>query len=134
MPFPSPGDLPDPGIEPESARWAGGFTTEPPGKLFPSIDISKVVLLRKLISPANTLKTEFAGTSWWSSGWGFVFPMQGGPGSIPDQGAGIPHTIQRGLKQFGSNGRHLLNLKNNGTRVPQALPDFSPSPVLVSKL
>ena len=33
LPFPSPGDLPDPGIEPMSAALAGGFfTTEPPGK------------------------------------------------------------------------------------------------------
>jgi len=36
LPFPSPGDLPDPGIEPAvtaSAALAGGFcTTEPPGK------------------------------------------------------------------------------------------------------
>ena len=31
--FPSPGDLPDPGIEPSSPELAGGFfTTEPPGK------------------------------------------------------------------------------------------------------
>ena len=33
LPFPSPGDLPDPGIEPASPAVAGGFfTTEPPGK------------------------------------------------------------------------------------------------------
>ena len=33
MPFPSLGDLPDPGIEPMSSALAGGFfTTEPPGK------------------------------------------------------------------------------------------------------
>ena len=33
LPFPSPGDLPDPGIDPGSPAWAGGFfTTEPPGK------------------------------------------------------------------------------------------------------
>ena len=31
--FPSPGDLPDPGIEPTSSALAGGFIiTEPPGK------------------------------------------------------------------------------------------------------
>jgi len=31
-PFPSPGDLPDPGIEPVSAALKGGFfTTEPAG-------------------------------------------------------------------------------------------------------
>ena len=33
LPFPSPGDLPDPGTEPRSPALAGGFfTTEPPGK------------------------------------------------------------------------------------------------------
>ena len=33
LPFPSPGDLPDPGIEPVSPALAGGFfTVEPPGK------------------------------------------------------------------------------------------------------
>ena len=32
LPFPSPGDLPDPGIEPVSPALASGFfTTEPPG-------------------------------------------------------------------------------------------------------
>ena len=34
LPFPSPGDLPDPGIEPESPVLTGEFfTTEPPGKV-----------------------------------------------------------------------------------------------------
>ena len=33
LPFPSPGDLPHPGMEPTSPSLAGGFfTTEPPGK------------------------------------------------------------------------------------------------------
>ena len=33
LPFPSPGDIPDPGIEPVSPALADGFfTTEPPGK------------------------------------------------------------------------------------------------------
>ena len=33
LPFPSPGDLPDPGTEPASPVLAGRFfTTEPPGK------------------------------------------------------------------------------------------------------
>jgi len=37
LPFPPPGDLPDPGIEPMSPALAGGFfTTEPPGKLLDS--------------------------------------------------------------------------------------------------
>jgi len=34
VPFPSPGDLPDPGIEPESpALLADALPSEPPGKL-----------------------------------------------------------------------------------------------------
>ena len=33
LPFPSPGDLPNPRIKPMSPALAGGFfTTEPPGK------------------------------------------------------------------------------------------------------
>ena len=33
LPFPSPGDLPNPGVEPVSPALAGGFfTTKPPGK------------------------------------------------------------------------------------------------------
>jgi len=33
LPYPPAGDLPDPGIEPESPALAGGFfTIEPPGK------------------------------------------------------------------------------------------------------
>ena len=33
LPFPPPGDLPDPGIEPTTPASASGFfTTEPPGK------------------------------------------------------------------------------------------------------
>ena len=33
LPFPPPGNLPNPGIEPKSPVLAGGFfTTEPPGK------------------------------------------------------------------------------------------------------
>ena len=35
LPFLSPGNLPDPGIEPVSPALAGGFfTIEPPGKFF----------------------------------------------------------------------------------------------------
>ena len=46
VPFPSPGNLPDPGIEPLSPASAGGFfITEPPGKpirdiLFPKLTFS----------------------------------------------------------------------------------------------
>jgi len=38
LPFPPPGDLPDPRMEPVSSALAGGFfTTEPPGK--PQINV-----------------------------------------------------------------------------------------------
>ena len=41
LPFPSPGDIPDPGVEPGSPALAGGFfTTEPLGKLKPSGSLS----------------------------------------------------------------------------------------------
>ena len=42
LPFPSPADLPDPGIKPVSLALAGGFiTTEPPGKLYSYMEMSK---------------------------------------------------------------------------------------------
>ena len=46
LPFPSPGDLPHPGIKPESPILAGGFfTTEPPG--------SPMSMLHSLKTAAN---------------------------------------------------------------------------------
>ena len=43
--FSSPGDLPDPGIEPATPTLAGGFcTTKPPMKPIIGIDITKVIL------------------------------------------------------------------------------------------
>ena len=42
LPFPLPGDLPDPGIEPTSLALAGGlFTIEPPGKSSAVKEINK---------------------------------------------------------------------------------------------
>ena len=39
LPFPSPGDLPDPGIEPESpASHADALPSEPPGKHAPNVE------------------------------------------------------------------------------------------------
>ena len=44
LPFPPPGDLPDPGTEPVSPALAGRFfTTEPRGKFINICDISPVV-------------------------------------------------------------------------------------------
>ena len=43
LPFPSPGDLPDPGIEPRSPTFqADALTSEPPGKPEIGIDQLKV--------------------------------------------------------------------------------------------
>ena len=45
LPFPPPGDLPDPGFKPASPALAGGFfTTAPPGKL--CLDFHQLLLLR----------------------------------------------------------------------------------------
>jgi len=42
LPFPSPGDLPDPGIKSTSPALAGGFfTAEPWGKLVKAINWTK---------------------------------------------------------------------------------------------
>ena len=39
LPFPSPGDLPDPGIEPRSPAFqADALTSEPPGKPYPIME------------------------------------------------------------------------------------------------
>ena len=47
LPFPLLGDLPEPGIEPTSPVWAGGFfTTEQPGK---PMDINDFNVMRKLL-------------------------------------------------------------------------------------
>ena len=50
--FPSPGDLPHPGIEPRSpALQADALTSEPPGKKeFPHAAVVKTVLLRAQVS------------------------------------------------------------------------------------
>ena len=45
LPFPTPGDLPNPGMEPASLALAGGFfTTEPLGKLSDGINRPKNIL------------------------------------------------------------------------------------------
>ena len=45
LPRPSPGDLPNPGIDPKSPALAGKFfTTEPPGKPFILIKVKKLSL------------------------------------------------------------------------------------------
>ena len=54
LPFPPPGNLPDPGIKPTSLALIGGFlTTEPPGK--PSLLISWSLILVSFISIKDEL-------------------------------------------------------------------------------
>ena len=51
LPFPSPGDLPDPGTEPMSLTLADGFfTTEPPGKSFQNRDREYFTLVHSGLS------------------------------------------------------------------------------------
>ena len=48
LPFPSPGNLPDPGIEPRSpALQAGALPSEPPGKTKKRPQIVKTILWKK---------------------------------------------------------------------------------------
>ena len=52
LPFPSPGDIPDPGIEPMSPSLASGFfTTEPPGKPVMVVHLSLIRVLASGIAP-----------------------------------------------------------------------------------
>ena len=57
LPFPSPGDLPYPGVEPASPALADGFfTTEPPGK--PPANSASEPDPRALLSPISALESE----------------------------------------------------------------------------
>ena len=64
LPFPSPGDLPDPGIEPESPALAGRefFTAEPPEKSNFFSTILKTQLL-SLVTFIFVLKIPNGGSS-----------------------------------------------------------------------
>ena len=62
LPFPSPGDLPDPGIEPRSpALQADSLPSEPPGKRI-TASMSQVrdgVLMAPALSPAHSSSQDF---------------------------------------------------------------------------
>ena len=86
LPFPPPGDLPDPGTEPSPPALAGGFfTTEPPGK--PRCCVLNC--LRLSVTPwteahQGPLSMEFSRQEYWS---GLPFPSPGVQvGIIPPQG------------------------------------------------
>ena len=64
LPFPTPGDLPKPGIKPESPELAGGFfTTEPPGK--PGVRTKRPPISPwALKSPSVVLKSVSSFVGW----------------------------------------------------------------------
>ena len=62
LPFPSPGDLPNPGIEPRSpALQADALTSEPPGKPVGVYSYSKNISIPSL----SVLFNIFKGLPWW---------------------------------------------------------------------
>ena len=80
LPFPSPGDLPDPGIELSSPALIGRFfTTVSPGKLFKiiekkKIDPSKVVLnLTTACNASQTRPDKHEVLQAWHSFWWHIF-------------------------------------------------------------
>ena len=88
LPFPPPGDLLDPGIEPVSPASAGRFfTTEPPGKPY-HWDWSNVNLFSRVwlfatrwtVAYQAPQSMEFFRQEGWS---GLPFPS---PGDLPDPG------------------------------------------------
>ena len=73
LPFPPPGDLPDPGIEPMFPALAGGFlTAEPPGKP----EVREVMSHLFAVKPVNT-----AVSMAWGTGGGHapVIPQLNNP-------------------------------------------------------
>ena len=88
LPFPSPGDLPDPGIEPGSPAFqADALTSEPPGKpvcvcVCVLIGFSHVQLFLTLwgIVCQAPLSMVFSRQEYWS---GLPWPP---PGDLPDSG------------------------------------------------
>ena len=73
LPFPSPGDLPDPGVEPTSPALAGGFfTTEPRGE--PSIPLPHLyILFICLFLPFLKLDYSFFARMWWIGRLGLTY-------------------------------------------------------------
>ena len=64
LPFPSPGDLPDPGIKPRSpALHADALLSEPPGKPLPRLQLVKYVRLHTL------LRIHQCSSSHWQWKW-----------------------------------------------------------------
>ena len=83
LPFPSPGDLPDPGIEPRSPTLqADALISEPPGKPKLSCSLSRVRLFATpwTVAYQAPVSMGFSRQECWS---GLPFPS---PGDFPDPG------------------------------------------------
>ena len=86
FPFPPPGDLPDPGIQPESPALAGGFfTTVPPGKPILVVKVKLLSCVRLFGTPWTVayqapLPMGLSRQEYWN---GLLFPS---PGDLPDSG------------------------------------------------
>ena len=67
LPFPSPGDLPDPGIEPRSpALEADALTSEPPGKsLIQDSFLKCLKMLMNGLHGIKHVKQLFEELPWW---------------------------------------------------------------------
>ena len=79
LPFPSPGDLPYPGINRPSPALAGGFSTaEPPGKPWLAVDLIRSLRRRVSGIPAMTKEESFCfPNTFLLPAWPFPTPTLG---------------------------------------------------------
>ena len=81
LPFPSPGDLPEPGIKPGSpALQADALPSEPPGKPCLVATLCTTLCEPMDCSPPDSLSMGFLRQEYWS---GLPFPS---PENLPDPG------------------------------------------------
>ena len=93
LPFPSPGDLPDPEIKPTPPAVAGRvFTTEPPGKPYLRTCACMLRRVPLLVTPwtvacQTPLSMGFSRQDYWN-----VLPCPP-PGNLPNPGIWNPHLL-----------------------------------------
>ena len=83
LPFPSPGDLPDPGIEPVclvSPAWAGGFFNAAPPRKPQYMLLAQNVATPWTVAHQAPLSMDFSRQEYWN---GLPFPS---PGDLLDPG------------------------------------------------